>query len=70
MATFICFGNWTDQGMRNVKDGPKRYEATKGLIEKLGGRLLSAHITARQYDVVPTADMPNGEATPKAAIAL
>jgi uncharacterized protein with GYD domain len=32
MTTFMCFLNWTDQGAKAVKDGPKRYEATKELV--------------------------------------
>jgi len=27
MPTFISFVNWTDQGIRNVKDAPKRAKA-------------------------------------------
>jgi uncharacterized protein with GYD domain len=68
--TFMCLLNWTDQGAKNIKDAPQRYAATKGLIEKLGGRLLSAHITTGQYDVVLMADMPNGEAMTKFAITV
>lgn len=70
MPTFMCFLNWTDQGVRNLKDLPKRREAVKGQIEKLGGRLLSAYVTTGQYDVVLIADMPNGEAMTKVAIWL
>lgn len=70
MPTFMCFLNWTDQGVRSLKDLPKRREAVKGQIEKLGGRLLSAYVTTGQYDVVLIADMPNGEAMTKVAIWL
>ena len=42
MPTFMCFLNWTDQGARAVKDASKRYEASKAIIAKLGGRLVSA----------------------------
>ncbi|HXQ53059.1 MAG TPA: GYD domain-containing protein [Stellaceae bacterium] len=70
MTTFMCFLNWTDQGAKSLKDASKRYEGTKGLIEKQGGRLLSAYVTTGQYDVVLVADMPNGEAMTKFTIAL
>jgi uncharacterized protein with GYD domain len=45
MPAFICFLNWTDQGAKAVKEAPKRYEATKALVTKLGGRLVSAYVT-------------------------
>src|SRR5205807_8970095 len=70
MPTFMCFLNWTDQGARGVKDAPKRYEASKAVIAKLGGRLVSAYVTTGQYDVVLTVEMPNGDAITKFAVSL
>jgi uncharacterized protein with GYD domain len=70
MPTFICFLNWTDQGVKNAKESPKRYQAAKTVAEKLGGKVLSAYVTTGQYDVVSTVEMPNGEAMVKFATAL
>lgn len=70
MVTFMCFLNWTDQGAKTAKDAGKRYQASKMLAEKLGGRLLSAYVTTGQYDVVVTVEMPNGEAMAKFASAI
>jgi uncharacterized protein with GYD domain len=70
MPTFICFLNWTDQGARNAKDAGKRYQASKALVEKVGGKLLSAYVTTGQYDVVVTLDMPDGDAMTKYTVAL
>jgi uncharacterized protein with GYD domain len=63
MPTFMCFLNWTDQGAKAVKDGPKRYEATKALVTRLGGRLVCAY-------VVLIVEMPNGDAMTKLAVAI
>lgn len=70
MPTFMCFLNWTDQGAKAVKDAPKRYEMTKSLIAKLGGRLVSAYVTTGQYDVVLTIEMPNGDKMTQFAVSL
>jgi uncharacterized protein with GYD domain len=70
MPTFICFLNWTDQGAKNAKDSSKRYQASKDMAEKLGGKLLSVYVTTGQYDVVATVEMPNGEAMVKFASAI
>ena len=35
MATFIVFGNFTDQGIRNIKDSPKRAKAFGDMAKKL-----------------------------------
>jgi len=67
---FICFLNWTDQGAKSAKDSGKRYQASRNLAEKLGGKIISAYVTTGQYDVVATVDMPNGEAMAKLATAI
>jgi uncharacterized protein with GYD domain len=48
MPTFLCFLNWTDQGAKNAKEAVKRYQSSKAMVEKLGGRLLSAYVTTGQ----------------------
>jgi len=61
MPTFMCFLNWTDQAAKALKDAPKRYEATKALVTKPGGRLVCAYVTTGQYDVALVVEMPNGD---------
>ena len=36
MATFISLLNFTDQGIRNIKESPDRYAAFRAMAEKLG----------------------------------
>lgn len=52
MATFISLVNLTDQGIRNVKDSPDRYEAFKGLAEKAGVTVKTVLYTVGQYDML------------------
>lgn len=52
MATFITLLNFTDQGIKNVKDSPDRYEAFKATAEKLGVTIKSVYYTVGQYDLV------------------
>ena len=70
MPTFICLLNWTDQGAKTAKDAGKRYQASKALAEKLGGKLVSSYITTGPYDVIATLDLPEGQAMAKFAVAL
>lgn len=70
MPTFICLLNWTDQGAKTAKDANKRYQGSRQMAEKVGGKLLSAYITTGQYDVIATLEMPNGEAMVKFVTAL
>jgi len=66
----MCYLNWTEQGARAMKDAPKRYEASRAIVEKLGGRIVSAYVTTGQYDVALTIDMPNGNAMTQFVVSL
>jgi len=44
--------NWTDQGIRNAKDSPQRYESFKKDLEKAGGKIVDAYYTMGKYDGV------------------
>ncbi|HEX9671952.1 MAG TPA: GYD domain-containing protein [Burkholderiales bacterium] len=52
MATFISLVNFTDQGIRGVKDSPKRAEAVKAVAKKLGVTVKEIYWTVGRYDVV------------------
>jgi len=52
MPYYIFLLNWTDQGIRNVKDSPKRVAQAKALVEKMGGKWLGLYYTFGQYDMV------------------
>jgi uncharacterized protein with GYD domain len=70
MATFICFLNWTDQGIKGARDVDKRGAVARRIAERMGGRILSAYVTTGQYDVIATLDMPDAEAVAKFALAI
>jgi uncharacterized protein with GYD domain len=36
MATYVVLANFTDQGVRNAKDSPKRADAFKDMAKKCG----------------------------------
>jgi uncharacterized protein with GYD domain len=42
MPTYIVLANFTEQGIRNIKDSPKREEAFRSLCEKVGARVKDA----------------------------
>ena len=52
MATFISLVSFTDQGIRGVKDSPKRAEAFKAAAKKLGVTVKEIYWTVGRYDVV------------------
>jgi len=61
MPHYIVLLNWTDQGIRNVKDSPKRAAAARAAVEKAGGKWLGFYYTFGQYDMVAIVEAPNDE---------
>lgn len=52
MATFIVLGKFTDQGIRSIKESPKRTEAFKALAAKSGVKVKEIYWTLGHYDIV------------------
>jgi uncharacterized protein with GYD domain len=59
MPTYVMLVNWTDQGIRNIADGPKRVDAAKALLKDMGGEFRSLYMTMGQYDLVGVYDAPD-----------
>ena len=70
MPTFIIFISFTDQGIKTVKDVPKRVRAGKALLKKLGGRAKQVYLTSGESDALMIAEVPNGDVVAKFAMAL
>jgi uncharacterized protein with GYD domain len=65
MPTYISLMNWTDQGIRNLKDSPKRLDSSKKALKKLGGELKAFYMTQGANDGVIIFEVPNEEALTK-----
>ncbi len=70
MPTYISLINYTDQGIRNVKDSPKRLDAAKKLLKDLGGEFKQFYLTMGSHDIVVVAEAPSDDAMAKFLLAL
>ena len=61
MAMYVSLLQFTDQGIRTVKDTIKRAEAATAEAEKMGVKITDALWTMGAYDVVLLLDAPNDE---------
>ena len=52
MPTFMMSLNWTDQGIRGIKDAPKRVQAGRELAKKVGVEIKQLYLTAGGSDIV------------------
>jgi uncharacterized protein with GYD domain len=59
MVTYVVLANFTDQGIRNAKDSPKRAEAFKQMAKTFGVTVKELFWTQGRYDVVTIIDAPD-----------
>jgi uncharacterized protein with GYD domain len=70
MPTFMCLLSWTDQGIRAIKDAPKRAKAAQDLAKKVGVQIKEVYLTSGESDLLVIIDTPNGDNAAKFALAL
>ena len=63
MPTYVLLCNFTDQGIRNIKDTPKRAEAFKALAKEHGCTVKEILWTHGHYDSVSIIDAPDDAST-------
>ena len=61
MPTYISLVNWTDQGIRNVKEAPQRLDAFKKAVDASGGKVNGFYLIMGKYDAVVITDLPSDE---------
>ena len=61
MPTYVTLMNWTDQGIRTVRDTVDRSEQADALAEKHGARIEQVYWTVGPYDIVVIVQAPDDE---------
>jgi uncharacterized protein with GYD domain len=59
MPSYVMLMRWTDQGVRNIGDLPRRLDSAKKLLADMGGQFNSLHMTMGEYDLVGIYDAPD-----------
>ena len=62
MPHYVILGNWTEEGIRSVKNGPKREEAFRKAVDAAGGKIVVALHTMGRYDFVTIVELPSDDA--------
>ena len=62
MSNYVLLIDWTEQGIKNVKDTVKRAKSFESAIEKAGGKSLGFYYTIGKYDMVAIVQAPTDEA--------
>jgi len=59
VSTYIVLINWTEKGVQQVKESPKRFEAGKKVLKDMGGDIKQIYLTMGDYDLVAICDAPD-----------
>jgi uncharacterized protein with GYD domain len=60
LPVFVVLGNWTDQGIRNIIDAPKRAKEANDMVKKAGGKMQTFY-TLGKYDFVAIMELPKDD---------
>ena len=61
MPTHIIQSQWTDQGIRSVKESATRLELGNRKLKEMGGEIKAFYMTTGAYDMLAVVEVPNDE---------
>ena len=70
MPTYISLLRYTEQGIKNIKEGPSRLDAAKDAFRSMGAQLKAFYLVTGQYDAVSIAEAPNEETVARVMLAI
>ena len=70
MPVYITLYKFTDQGIKDVKNVAKRYEAGVKAFEAMGGKVIGFYATMGEYDYVGLGEAPSDEVALTFALGL
>ena len=70
MATYVTLVNWTDQGIKSVKETADRTDQVSSLAQQLGGQLTTVYWTQGSYDLIGIFEFPDDETFAAFALAI
>lgn len=70
MPSFVVLGNYTEQGIKDMKNTKARVEAAKEAISNAGGRMIFYYMTLGEYDFVSVAEVPDAETVSRVVLAI
>jgi uncharacterized protein with GYD domain len=61
METSVILMNFTEQGIKNLKETPGRIEAARKRVEAAGGKMIGWYLTEGKYDAVAITQVPDAK---------
>ncbi len=70
MPTYIVLLRYTQQGIGDIKESPKRLDAAKQAFRAMGAELKQWYLVMGQYDAVVIGEAPDDETVMKIALSI
>jgi uncharacterized protein with GYD domain len=70
MALYVSLVNWTQEGVKKVKESPKRAEAFKAAAKKAGCEVKQVLWTMGRYDIVAITEASDDAAMSRLALGV
>lgn len=69
-SSYLSLINWSDQGIRNVKDSAQRFDAFKDAVTAAGGRVIFLYMTLGEYDLAALTELPDDSAAARLLLSV
>ncbi|PRD45235.1 GYD family protein [Phyllobacterium phragmitis] len=70
MTTYIMLISWTEQGIKNLRDSPRRLDIAKKELEEMGGAFRAFYLTMGEWDMVAICEAPDDAVAARFALQL
>jgi uncharacterized protein with GYD domain len=70
MPTYIVLANYTEQGIRNIRQSPNRLDAARALAKQFGAEFKAFYLTLGAYDFVTIVEAPSDDVAVRVLLAL
>ena len=70
MNTYMILFNYTEQGIRSVREAGPRLDGLKRTLKDLGGEVRDFYLTMGPYDTVAVVTLPDDAAMARLALSL
>ena len=70
MPLFIMSMNWTEKGIKSIRDWPKRLKAARDYTKTCGVTIKATYLTTGDHDLVTILEAPDGGNVAKFALGV
>lgn len=70
METYIILGNYTEEGIEDIKESPARIQAARQAVEGAGGKFVSWYLTMGRFDFVAITEAPDTKSAAAVLLAI